>query len=449
VRIRFAALATSLAVVVACGSSGGTKNTTTTTAAVNTSPPLAAEALDTSPGPGPEVTVTPGSRDTQGVSPTQISVGGLAAITGPLGNQYVGIFDGVQAYFDSINAQGGINGRMLKLDEKLDDTTNPSRSVSQAQALNEQYGAFAVVGVASPFFAGGKYLGQNNVPTFGWNVNPEWEGPPVLWGEKGSNLDFTGAAPGTPYLAKKVGATNAGTVAYGVPQSQDCSTGFTNSFKKWGIKSSYQDTSLPFGVTDITADIDKLRQHNVDMVFTCLDENGNELVGRTLQAQQYPIKQYWPNGYDAETLKKFSDVMEGVYFSSFFTPFEAASTSVGLRQFLAAMAKYEPGKPIAEVSLAGWVNADLFVQGLRMIGPDVTRAKLTNAINSIRNFTANGVFPAKDPIDWYYRHHVLPRQPSPDCTAYLQVQHGKFVPILGTPTDPFVCIDHNAPVLPN
>src|SRR3954447_2433311 len=95
-----------------------------------------------------------GTRDTQGISKTEIRVGGLAAITGPLGNQYAGVFDGVEAYFDMINAQGGVNGRKLVLAEKRDDSSSGDANNQAAQALNERDKVFAVVGVATPSFGG-------------------------------------------------------------------------------------------------------------------------------------------------------------------------------------------------------------------------------------------------------------------------------------------------------
>jgi hypothetical protein len=95
-----------------------------------------------------------GGAETQGISNTEIRVGSLASITGPLGNQYAPIADGVEAYLGMINDHGGVNGRKIVLSQKLDDATNPSRDISQARALNEQYKDFAVVGVAVPIFTG-------------------------------------------------------------------------------------------------------------------------------------------------------------------------------------------------------------------------------------------------------------------------------------------------------
>src|SRR6266850_830446 len=77
------------------------------------------------------------SGQTDGLSGNEIRVGGLAAVTGPLGNQYAPIFDGAQAYFDMVNEQGGVAGRKIKLVAKLDDATDPARNASQARALVE------------------------------------------------------------------------------------------------------------------------------------------------------------------------------------------------------------------------------------------------------------------------------------------------------------------------
>lgn len=386
--------------------------------------------------------------DSQGVSSAEIKIGSLAAITGPLGNQYAPIADGVEAYIDMINDQGGVDGRKIVMVAKLDDATNPSRDIAQAQALNDQYKVFAIVGVATPLFPAGTYLGQNGVPTFGWNVNPEWAGPPSLYGEKGSYLDFTGVSPlPTPYLASKLHVTKVGTLAYNVPQSQDCAVGSANSYKKYGQDVVFQDTSLPFGTTNIDADLQRMKRSGVQLVGTCMDPTGNVLLARGAQEAGLHIYQYWPNGYDQQTLQQYGSLMNGVYLAQDFTPFEAASTSPGMQQFLQQMKLRFPHDQISEVELAGWINANLFVDGLKAVGQDLTRSKLVAAINNITNFTANGIWATQSPINWKYAHTA--RSPGPDCVAFLQVQNGKFVPVFGTATDPFVCIDHFATTLPH
>jgi ABC-type branched-subunit amino acid transport system substrate-binding protein len=375
-----------------------------------------------------------GNRDTQGITKTEIRVGGLAALTGPLGNQYAGVFDGVQAYFDMVNAAGGVNGRKLVLAQKLDDASSGDIDSTQAQALNEREKVFAVVGVATPNFAGGKYLANNAVPTFGWNVNPEWSDGPSLFGEKGSYLDFTGPGSALPYLIKKLGLNRAAILAYTAAQSRDCATGFVNSFNKFHIDVALKDTSLPFGVTSLTTDVRRIKNKHAQFVTTCMDPTGNTLLSSTLKQQHLSnVVQYWPDGYDNEVLAKYKDLMEGVYFGASFVPFEDAQAAPGMQQFLAQLHSRFPNAKPAEVRLAGWLNADLFVRGLKAVGPDVTRAKLVDTINKMTNWTADGILPG---INWTNAHHS---NDDPDCMAFIQVKNGAFTPVLGQHGSPFVC----------
>jgi branched-chain amino acid transport system substrate-binding protein len=44
-----------------------------------------------------------------------------------------------------------------------------------------------------------------------------------------------------------------------------------------------------------------------------------------------------------------------------------------------------------ETSLAGWINADLFYQGLKAAGPDFARQKVVDEINKMTDYTAGGL----------------------------------------------------------
>jgi ABC-type branched-subunit amino acid transport system substrate-binding protein len=388
-----------------------------------------------------------GGAETQGITSTEIKVGSLASITGPLGNQYAPVADGAEAYLDMINAHGGVDGRKIVMVAKLDDQTNPTRDISQAQALDQQYKVFALVGVATPLFPAGTWLGQNNVPTFGWNVNPEWAKYPSLFGEKGSYLDFTGTAPTLPWLAQKLGVKKVGVLAYNVSQSQDCATGTINSWKKFGFDPVFEDSSLPFGTTNIDADIQRMKQSGVQLMATCMDPTGNVLLARGAKEANLHIMQYWPNGYDQSTLHQYGSLMNGVYLAEGFTPFQSASTSPGMQTFLQQMKTYFPNEQISEVQLAGWLDANMFVDGLKAVGKNLTRSKLINAVNSISNFTGNGIWSSKSPIDWKVAHTA--RSPGLDCSAFIQVQNQQFVPVFGTASDPFICLNHFATTLPH
>ena len=73
-----------------------------------------------------------GSDQTQGVTKTEIRVGGVAGVTNPVGQPYASGFDGAQAYFDYINGKGGVFGRKFKMVAKLDDQSGRRRTSRRA-----------------------------------------------------------------------------------------------------------------------------------------------------------------------------------------------------------------------------------------------------------------------------------------------------------------------------
>lgn len=391
----------------------------------------------TSGGKVQQVSAGPGNTD--GVTSTQISIGGLASATGPLADQFSPIWGAVQAYLDGVNANGGVNGRKIVYTAKLDDGLLPSNDVAQARALVDQDHVFAVVGVATPSFAGGKFLAQNDVPSFGWNINPEFSSGPSLFGlPGGSYTDYTNPGPAIPWLLKKVGISKFATIAYAVTQSSQCSQGQVNAVNKFKVANVVlQDTSLPYGATDLSGDMSKLRSSGAQFIGSCLDTGGNVTLSKSLQESglSNSIKQYWPNGYDSTALAANAKYMEGVYFDTDgVVPFNMGYTK-GMDAYLTAMSSHH--LPVSAVTLAGWMSADLFVKGLKMIGNDVTRSKLVNAINSLTNYTAQNINPG---INWTTAHGP---SNAPNCDAFVQVQNGKFVPVFGTKTDPMLCWSSN------
>jgi hypothetical protein len=79
------------------------------------------------------------------------------------------------------------------------------------------------------------------------------------------------------------------------------------------------------------------------------------------------------------------------------------------------------------------MNADLFYQGLKAAGPEFTRQKVVDAINTMTDYRAGGLLPG---IDWTTAHS---RNPAQGCGVISKIRNGKFVPTFGKPGTPFVC----------
>ncbi len=99
-----------------------------------------------------------------GADDKEIKLGHIIAYSGPA-SAYGAIGKSISAYFDKINAEGGINGRKVKF-ISLDDGYNPAKTVEQARKLVEQEEVlliFQPLGTP-PNSAIHKYMNDKKVP---------------------------------------------------------------------------------------------------------------------------------------------------------------------------------------------------------------------------------------------------------------------------------------------
>ncbi|MEJ5254138.1 MAG: ABC transporter substrate-binding protein [Acidimicrobiales bacterium] len=378
--------------------------------------------------------------DQPGVTDTEIRVGGVVSKTNPLGGNYDDAFDGVRAYFEMINAQGGIYGRRLVLAAERDDQVVNNQQ--EVQALISQDKVFAILPVATLLFTGADLAATSGTPTFGWTINPEWAGPPNLFGDRGGELCFDCPTPVVPWLAKDAGAKKVAVLAYNVPQSKRCAEGIIASFRRWPTAEvAFQDLALSYGVTDFSVQVGKMKQAGVELVTTCMDLNGVTNLARELDKQQLSAVQYMPNAYDHDFAKRFADLVEGSLVLTWFAPFEVPDPPEGTKRYFEWIDR--TGGTRSELSMSGWLAADLFYRGLVAAGPEFTQQKVIDAINTFDNWTADGSIPG---VDWTIAHK---QRPPLSCGAISRIDNGGFVPLYGEAGRPFICFDVEADQLPD
>jgi branched-chain amino acid transport system substrate-binding protein len=372
-----------------------------------------------------------------GVTATQINVGALATLSTGIAADFAPIVPGVQAYFDMVNAHGGVDGRRLVLSHVLDDGSNPTTDLDQARTLVQQDHVFAIVGVATAFFGAAPFLVQSGTPTFGYATENNWTPAPNLFAAYGSVLSYSSTTPEFVFVAKKLAATSVAVISYNVPQSSDECQGAAGALAAHGVRVSYSDLAVPYG-SDLSSDVVHMKAAGVDFVVSCMDVPGNIDLSRLLQQNGLTgVKQLWLDGYDLTTLHRYSSLMQDTYFLVEHVPFQAAAqfpgTFPGLARYIAEMNKYEPAYTFNEVAMDGWLSAALFVAGLRAAGPDVTQQKLVHALNQLKAFTADGL---ETPVNWSTAHRSIT---SPSCETYVAVRGDAFHVAFSRGKDVWVC----------
>lgn len=379
--------------------------------------------------------------DEVGVTDSEIRVTVITSATNPLGGRYEEFGDGVRAYFEMVNSEGGIYGRRLTIAKSRDDQL--ANNQAEVQGAIAEDNAFAVM-IATLLFTGAGDLEAERVPTFGWNINPEWTGPDNFFPNLGA-LCFGCTGKIVPWLAKELGKTKVGVIGYGTSaQSKLCAEGNKKSFELYGEEAGAElvffDDTVSFGVTDLSAQVAQMKSAGVDFVTTCMDQNAVLTLAQEMRKQGLDVVEHMPQGYDASYVADNADVLEGNYVVPQFTAFEHEPQPETMQQFLEWM--NEIGAEPVELAMQGWIAAHQFHTGLKLAGPEFDREKVISALNQVTDYTADGMIV---PIDWT-RQHKEPKDSvenrgSLSCANFVKIEGGEFVSVFAEDGKPWVCFD--------
>ena len=362
-----------------------------------------------------------------GVTANSITVASLAAASGALSSGFVDIIYGVRAYIDMVNAHGGVDGRKIIWTKVADDQGNPTTDVLQARNLVVQDHVFAIVGVGTPFFEAGPYLGQSGTPTFGYLVEGGWNRYANLFGAYGSVLDYNTNGGVLTYVVNQLHISAVAVLAYGfVATSKDACQAAVSGMEHNGVNVAYSDLNMSY-LEDPTADVQQLASHHIGMVLTCVDGPENLKIAEALHQYGVNAREVWLNGYSRSVASDNAAVLSGDLFQLQHIPFEAVKDYPGkypaMAQYISTMNKYEPKWTYDDISFQGWLNAELFVDGLRKVGRNLTQKALVDAINKM-NFNGDGLTGG---FAWKTAHTI---SVGPYCSSWVEVTpSGTYQPI--------------------
>ncbi|HEY0561023.1 MAG TPA: ABC transporter substrate-binding protein [Frankiaceae bacterium] len=133
------------------------------------------------------------STTTPGITPTTVLIGTHQPLTGPAAPGYSKISAAMTAYFNYVNAHGGVNGRTITL-KVDDDGYNPANTASVVRQLVLNDNVYAIVGgLGTPTHTAVlDFLRDNRVPDlFVASGSLSWNQPTTYPGTFGFQPDYT------------------------------------------------------------------------------------------------------------------------------------------------------------------------------------------------------------------------------------------------------------------
>ena len=332
------------------------------------------------------VTAVPAQAAEVGVSSTEIKLGMTLPMTGTASPGYNKIPAAVKAYFDYVNANGGINGRKLTLVVK-DDQYVPTQAVAKT---NELILKDKVMALLAP-------LGTANNKAVASVVNPGRRGIPVLF----VNTGFSGFAdkkkyPTTfsvlpsyimeakimsEYIKDNFDGKKLGLIYQDDDFGDDALAGFKQAGINFAVKVPYASGSQ--SGTTAAGWVQKLQAGGAEVVILFGVSSATAAALGTAAVLKYAPQWILGSvGGDATTIKA-AGVPAGVLYNAVgasFAPATTDTTDEYVKLFQDIYLKANPTQTFDNNVMIGMNTAFLTAQAIQAAGKNPTRKSLISAI---------------------------------------------------------------------
>jgi ABC-type branched-subunit amino acid transport system substrate-binding protein len=340
-------------------------------------------------------TVPAQATETTGVTATSIKLGISSPKTGSAGLVYGKVPGAMKAYFDYINANGGVNGRKITL-VSHDDKYLPRLAATQTTKLVLNDKVFAIVGALGTATHSNAYnaarLAKNNVPSL--FVNTGFSGFANKAKYPTAFMVLPSYAMEAKIMAKFIKDTPAlaPQASFLIAQDDEFGIDGVGGFKSAGHTFAAAPTLYPQGgLTSARAEgaltsLSAVPGKPILVLFGTTDTTATILKAAEKLALTNKFTFMGGSvGADANTLLALgvkATTVDGVISASFF-PDAKDLTDPYVKQFMDINTKYNTkGVTFDNTVLQGMNSAMLTVQALRAAGKNLTRTGLMRAIDT-------------------------------------------------------------------
>ncbi|MFJ7333704.1 ABC transporter substrate-binding protein [Streptomyces sp. NPDC101110] len=340
---------------------------------------------------------TPPPRDS-----APLRVGIITSATSPVGgNAFTGPRDGALAFFDRLNARGGIDGRRVEV-RRCDDGGSGVGNNECVHRLVEEDEVVALVATTVLDYAGAPRVARARVPDIGGQpIGAAYDTYPHLYGIYGSLAPRHGT-PGWDgrlyggtevyrYFAREHGARTAAVVSY----NQSASAAYARLVERGLRAEGYRVVTeqVDFALPNFRAVAADLKEQGADLVFDAIDGHGNaqlcqamDEVGADVTAKVTNV-QNWTSTV-TDDYKDAPRCRNALWATGASRNFEDTGNAA-VREFREATKDL---KTHSQWQLEGWAAARWFTDAAKSCAATgVTRACVDAYMDRSQGYTAGGL----------------------------------------------------------
>jgi branched-chain amino acid transport system substrate-binding protein len=328
-----------------------------------------------------------------GVTDSEVKIGQTMPYSGPA-SSFAAIGRAMTAYFQKVNAEGGVNGRKINL-VSLDDGYSPPKAVEQTRRLVESEEVLAIVGTfGSPTnFATQKYLNAKKVPGLflGTGANRVSEPATYPWSMGWQPNNHAKGVIYAKYLLKERPNAKVAVLFQNDDFGRDHLKGFRDGLGDKAATMIVKELSYEIAEPTIDSQILILKATGADVFLDISTPKFSAQAIKKMAETKWDALHLLSDaaGSISSTLVPAGlENSKGVITVAFRKdPNDAAwADDRGMKEYLSFMKQYMPeANPSETYHVFGYATAQTFVHVLKNCGDDLTRENLMKQATSIKD----------------------------------------------------------------
>jgi ABC-type branched-subunit amino acid transport system substrate-binding protein len=321
----------------------------------------------------------------QGVTPKRILIGQSVPLSGANAELGKDIREGALAYFQKLNAEGGVHGRQIEL-ISLDDGNDVKRSAENTRVLMEEQRVFALFGYASATLSRPAlpYVEKHRVPFLApfTGADPMRVFNRYVYNMRASYADELDKIVG--HFAP-LSITRFAIVHYDDVVGRENFNAVDRALKKYNLSvvsvGAYKDRVNP----DIQAGMSEVIKGKPDVIiYTTLYKATADSVrvARKLGSHAFMVSNSFPGAN--QLARELGPEGVGLVVATVVPPYKKNSLQI-VREYRAAVDKYIGHKAYSFTSLEAYISAKVTADALRRAGPNLTTENFMQALDRTSN----------------------------------------------------------------
>ena len=331
---------------------------------------------------------------TRPASGDPILLGAVGTKSGLVGNALLGGFRGLTVWEKWVNANGGIQGRPVKIIQ-VDDAGDPGKHAAAVRRLIRENRVMAFIGNIAPFTfsAGVPLLEESAVPAIGG------EGADAAWFKSALAFPINGqtisrSRPSARWALANLKQRKAAVIY--VSEADAPTVLAQNWVDEWkrGGGQVVMNTGVSLATPDFTGEVIQARNSGADIMFALLEQAACNRFFDAAQRQGYAPIMIAPActlanalGHKALTTNKLHSA------SSARSAFPGQLVTPGQEEAFAAGQRFDPKLSLDGAFMFGWLAGKLFEAAMDQPGTVLTPKGIIDALHKLPATDLGGLTP--------------------------------------------------------